>query len=555
LIGLYAPHSLVPIESRIHSISITDGALIWESKALLGACSGTPVISFDDKYVFVTHNRMTNGTFTILHASSGVVFFQAADAQQLLSPPGIFFFPSQGNFQGGEGNMNDLVVYANKPSLTNVEVPMDSATYAFQFPIGFAGSKEGLKVTTLLNNSDFQTFTPPLITNQGNSMYWGVSRSKVIGWIGIAFDRDVGGNNIGYGRGDPPSLPILSEIVMGKDTVSPSLYTGTAENAFAAISTAGDILSPLWNISTSSPVYAKSHVTTHNGSEAIFFIEELGKAYLLDGKTGRQIWSFMASDSKVLGNFAKNSQGTIVYFADTNGYLTALQIVAATTANNLTFTGPSMSPVSSFPTSRTPVAITSNSTSGAPSPSNSTSEAPVAMTPTVGVPNASVPTAGIPIAFTTPVVGPYALVPTVGVPTAFTTPVAGPYGLVPTTGVPMASTTPVREQNSTYGPVVNAPTGATPSPLSQTSSSSPVIITSLSSIPTTSGVPPTGSAPSDAEVPTFPPESAPALLSPNNPTLTKVPTTSALTDKPSSTAYEIKLHVLTVCIYTIFLWL
>jgi hypothetical protein len=523
-------------------------------------------MSFDDKYVFVTHNRLTNGTFTILDASNGVVFFQSADLQQLLSPPGIFFSPSQGNYEGGEGNTHDLVVYANRPSLNDEEVTVGSATYAFQFPIGFTGAKVGVNVKTLLNHSDFQTYTPPLITNQGNSMFWGVSRSKVNGWMGIGFDRDAGGNNIGYGRGDPPSLPILSEITMGMKVVSPNLYTGTAGSAFAAISTVGDSMTPLWNISTSSPIYAKSHVTTHNGSELVFFIEELGKAYLLEGNTGKQIWSFMASDGRVLGNFAMNLQGTTVYFGDSNGKLTAWQIVEASAINNLTTTvspsssvsspgnsGPSTTPVSILPTAGSPVASTPTAVQ-APFAFTPTAETgPIASSPSpVGAPNALNPTAGG---------APYALTPTAGGAPYALNPTAGgaPYALNPTAGG-----APYSLNSTDGGPVTNTPTVGAPFALNATTSSAvPVVDTSLNPgviaspapIPTASGVTPTATTPRPTATDTFPPETAPALLTPGNPTATKVPTVSSTTDKPSSTSsgYVIKLHVVTLCSYALFL--
>ena len=63
-------------------------------------------------------------------------------------------------------------------------------------------------------------------------MFWGVSRSKINGWSSVSFDRDAGGNSVGFGRGDPASRPIIAELAIGADTVTPTLYTGTAGNEF-----------------------------------------------------------------------------------------------------------------------------------------------------------------------------------------------------------------------------------------------------------------------------------------------------------------------------------
>ena len=58
-----------------------------------GGCSGTPVLSGDNAYVFLTHNNVTLGTFTVLDATDGNVFYQEANGAQLLSPTGISFNP------------------------------------------------------------------------------------------------------------------------------------------------------------------------------------------------------------------------------------------------------------------------------------------------------------------------------------------------------------------------------------------------------------------------------------------------------------------------------
>jgi hypothetical protein len=235
--------------SRVHAVSLsTTLAVNFVSPSLEGSCSGTPVLSGDDAYVFLTHNDITSGTFTVLDASDGTVFYQEADGAQLLSPPGIYFNPLGGNYASGAGNTNDLVVFGNRPALSATSVASSGlSTFAFQFPLGFQGTSTGLGVVRLLNNTDFESTTPPLIVNSGKSMFWGVSRSKINAWTAKSFDNDVGGNSIGFGRGDPASRPVIAELAIGADTVTPTLYVGTAGNEFAAISTSGTDIEVLWN--------------------------------------------------------------------------------------------------------------------------------------------------------------------------------------------------------------------------------------------------------------------------------------------------------------------
>jgi len=351
------------IKCLVHSVSLATGTSTWISERLSGACSGTPVLSSVDTYVFLTHNQVSleTGTFTILDGSDGSIFFQTNDDNQMLSPPGIYFNPRGGNYGGGEGNTNDIVVFGNKPVANADGVPSGCTAYAFQFPIGFIGSITGLQVVSLLNNTDFQSTTPPLITNSGNSMFWGVSRSKLNGWAGIGFDRDVGGNNIGFARGVPPSLPIIAELAIGANTLTPTVYTGSAGNGFAAVTTDGNEMQVLWETNTSSPIYAQAKVSSSNGDdEVIFIIEQLGTAYALNAGNGTQLWVADATTSNLLGNFAMNPSGDMIYFTDLSGILNAWQIAelgAPTTfaPNAPTSGNVSMAPASAPVISSSPV--------------------------------------------------------------------------------------------------------------------------------------------------------------------------------------------------------
>jgi outer membrane protein assembly factor BamB len=355
-------------------------------------------MSSNDEHVFLTHNMKANGNFTILEAVNGSAIYQYQDANQLLSPPGIFFKPTLGgNYADGTGNTNDLVVFGNRPYPNADSVAAGSASYAFQFPVAFTGAVSSLDVTTLLSDTDFQATTPPLITSSGKSMFWAVSRSKVVGWTGIAFDRDAGGNSIGFDRGDPPSLPIIAKLAMGMDTETPNLYSGTASSSFAGISTSANTLAELWQFTTSAPVYTQAKVLSGDKVDlVVYFIDQFGKAYAVSAKNGTEIWSSDASSDPVLGDFAMNAAGDTIYFADTVGVLKAWQIAefgAPTTFSPVVSTvvpttiapvpPPSKKPIAS---SNQPTKTTNNTTISPVS-----TIAPVSSSPVTSVPVSSAP--------------------------------------------------------------------------------------------------------------------------------------------------------------------
>jgi hypothetical protein len=116
--------------------------------------------------------------------SNGVELHSKDNSEAPFAPPGIFHAPEEGCYDGGEDNRNDVVVWSltNKP--TDIVVG-DGACYAFQFPIGFPGSADGIACIQLGQDiRDFQAITKPVLTNGGRSLYWGGTRSQFFAWVG-----------------------------------------------------------------------------------------------------------------------------------------------------------------------------------------------------------------------------------------------------------------------------------------------------------------------------------------------------------------------------------
>ena len=163
-----------------------NGQELWISSPLEGV-SSTPVASEDGNFVFLTHNSdfESVGHFTILDSrNNGTVLFSQTNGTNPFAPLGIYHNPQpEGNFDGGEKNKNDLIVWSVKPKFDDATVGK-GATFAFQFPIDYdftnpanAGTIGGTNTTGLLQQAlaytqlgevrDFQSIVKPVFANGG----------------------------------------------------------------------------------------------------------------------------------------------------------------------------------------------------------------------------------------------------------------------------------------------------------------------------------------------------------------------------------------------------
>lgn len=348
--------------SRVDAISLDDGSLIWSSPIVEGVCAGTPVLSSVGDYVFFTHNNLgrNTGAFTILQSSNGGIFYNFTDDQPF-SPPAIEHNPVTGNYVGGEGNTNDIVVFANTLYPSETGVSAGAGFFAFQFPRTFAGSNTGLSVVTLSEETDWKVVVPPTITDGGRSMYWGVSRGDLLAWNNREFSRPRG-SKIGLGRGTPLWQPIHAEIATNQ--AATMLYSGGAGNAFACLM--ADDLTELWTMETDSPVFAKPLLSPDDS--VVYIIEESGVVQARDTLSGDQLWQADATIGTVVAGFAQSAAGDMIYFADSNGVVNGWRVaVTVPTAPVAPTNAPlpeTLAPVTAAPVAPTTLApvVVSNGT-------------------------------------------------------------------------------------------------------------------------------------------------------------------------------------------------
>jgi len=332
---------------KIHALSATsDIDIQWSSESLDGGCSGAPVISSSGNYVFVTHNYNTTGTFTILDASTGKVFWQQEDEIQPLSPPGIYHNPLFGNYQGGENNDNDIVIYANKPFDEEVGVG-NAGLYSFQFPIAFTGTDtDGLSVTTMRGldgDAAWQAITAPTITDGGRRMYWGVTKSQIRGWPWLddrdSFDRTAA-EALGFERAErplPKSQPIYAKVATTSDLDNEIILTGSAKNEFTALNRNFD---KLWNLTLSSPVLHEAQVSPDNS--VVYFVEKEGIAYAYNIADGTKLWDLPLGVGEGDKGYTQSLDGGTLYFALKKG-VTAYKVAISDTLSDQV--SPTLAPV------------------------------------------------------------------------------------------------------------------------------------------------------------------------------------------------------------------
>lgn len=309
----------------MYALSPETGEVIWDSEALEGACSGTPVISEDGAYVFLTHNLLTIGHFSILAAAEkGAVFYSQLDPNQPYGPPGIYYNPLEGYYAGGQGNTNDIVMWAYRPKQNESSVGLGS-TFAFQFPVGFSGTALNLAVSTLALVT-WQTITAPRLFNDGYSMMWGIARSEFRSWNGAfgdsqhRFDK-AATSTATFPRGEPKSQAVFAALEFSSDPTKPMAFGGAASNVIAGFDY---LLTEMWRANTTFPVYAEARISPDD--ETVYFVEQNGRVHAIEATTGKVRWSAALGGVPTTSNFALSRSGKMLYFNNQAGILQAWQV-------------------------------------------------------------------------------------------------------------------------------------------------------------------------------------------------------------------------------------
>jgi hypothetical protein len=309
------------------------GEELWISELLQGLPSGTPKVSKEGDYVFVTHNSDSEavGHFTVLDAgTNGTTFFSQTNNNAPFAPPGIYHSPKEGYYTGGENNRNDVLVWSVQPKKNDTNVGL-GATFGFQFPIGFLGEPDNLSYTNLGQALDFQAIAPPVFGNGGLSMYWGTTRSQFRAWVGQeGFNRYRFNLNrtaaASFTRGVPPMQAVYAPLALSDDSSKPFAFGGTAAEEFVRLNF--DFSEQL-QVVTSSIVKTKAHISPDN--LYVYYVEFYGKIHQarFDDLSDNWVHDLQVP---VDGEFALTADGSNLYVADVTGKLSGFRIASAPTS-------------------------------------------------------------------------------------------------------------------------------------------------------------------------------------------------------------------------------
>ena len=337
------------------------GNLLWTSPDFEGVPAGSPVISDDGEYIFLTHNTNngTVGTFSILSASSdGELFYTERNETAPFSPPGIYHNPAEGFYDGGEGNTNDIVVWSF--AITDSSNSVSGAKFAFQFPIGFDGTTTGVGYTLLDEAlTAYRSNTAPVITNSGYSMYLGATNSQFFAWLGAAgsdanmFDG-VASAAVQFSLNEDVSrLAVLASPVLSSDPVQPMLFGPTAHKEFVAMDYD---FSNTVVVDTVTLVSAEGRVDPFD--RVVYYAETNGMVHQADADTLQDLWTFQTSHPAVEGEMALSADGSVLYVSDVLGEVFAISVTNTSLPPDSTpspdTAEPSAMPVVGTPTSSEP---------------------------------------------------------------------------------------------------------------------------------------------------------------------------------------------------------
>jgi len=247
-----------------------------------------------------------SGRFIILNADTGNVVYSFDSRSDFtirkhdFGPLGIARRPAYGNYAGGEGNTNDVVMWGSGSGNDDDGV---GETLLFQLPKGFdttslasSASLANQFETRVMESVPWTTEIAPTFSKDGLSVYFLISGYRLTGWNkGQAFDiaPNVGPVDV-VSTANPATGGIQRPMVLTND--DKTLLVG-AQDTMYGVDVSNTPASILWQQDTFGPGAAfTTPQITPDGSMAYF------------GKTG------------ALHAVNLNTEGTLLW-ADTNGYV------------------------------------------------------------------------------------------------------------------------------------------------------------------------------------------------------------------------------------------
>ena len=302
------------VSSRIFAVDMADtedGTVLRWVSPIPGRIAGTPAIDSSGFYVYCVHNEEVDaggivGHFSIVNdpAEGELLYTAPSPTNDAFAPLDIAHNPIQGNYDGGEGNTNDLLVWGSSQS---------GHTYAFQMPANF---RKGSKNTRLfeivtLQEVNWATSAAPALSGEGDRLYFVTSSASVNGWVSEPFDSEPTWER------KANVLSVAPVLTQDGDTI----FVAT-NNAFQALNSATGLT--IWrNRQLGSQVLSRSVVSRDD--QRVYFAEESGTVYSSDVVSGRQLWA-LEVDGDVVSDLALSLDSTTLYVVTSDGDVAGIKV-------------------------------------------------------------------------------------------------------------------------------------------------------------------------------------------------------------------------------------
>ena len=325
---------IVPSSTAV-ALNPADGTVTASFGMMQGTVAGAPVTTEDCQYVLATHNvDGSKGFFSVFEFSDpsapALTYEHPFIDNEPFGAVGYYWSPVQGNFPGGELNTNDVFIWSfdTNLNLNNASVGTPQF-FGFQLPTNPLST---LNVTLIDGNRDYQAKTAPVITDEGLSMYWSVSRSKVYGWVGDGSGRTDfttnGVNNFGFTR---DTMPFSSAA-----STTPSLSNSTGPEGFVVGTSASNEIW-VWDRNfTDTPIVVPtaalvtSRLLVSPDDVFVYFATPApdSSLYQVSSADLAQTWKLTLSGG-IVGDIAQTKNGARIIVADSAGAVTAFSVATA----------------------------------------------------------------------------------------------------------------------------------------------------------------------------------------------------------------------------------
>jgi len=393
-------------DTRIIGLS-TSGQKLFESEPLPGVQSGTPVPSWDGRFVYMNSNvGGTTGYFSIIDTAQLVSastplapIYQQSNSTNPFSPLGYYHRPVRGNYYrpGSRLNYNDMLVWGFETAM-NETVVGTGQIFGFQLPT----DGNPLEYFLLGGKQGFQSSTPPVLTNGGLSMYWAITRGQTVCWVNQQFDHSRT-SYFGFARGSPAYIGARAPPTLASDSEFPKLF---GPGASASIWSANAYLNVTNEVKVAAVV--SSRVAISPDHSYVYYADQSGGVGALTFDTLNVSWT-LTNSAPIEADIALSTDGTMLFTGDTTGLITAYTVATGSMAPHTSppaLTGPPVSTYvpgggngtmsSSMPTiaptkkgkpghstSTAPSLVASNSSTMMPTPMTNSSSGASSMTPSI----------------------------------------------------------------------------------------------------------------------------------------------------------------------------